>query len=454
MRRVGSLLGAAATLAGCVGPSPPPPPATRVTPPAGWRTPLTPTAPITAAWWRGFGDPVLTGLVETALVNNVDLAIAATRVEEARAAERLSRAELSPAINAVGTSERARSIGALGRTVTGLSAQPGVEISYEVDLFGRLRTLTAAARADLAATEAARDAAALSVSAAVASGYIALRAQDARLAVARDTVAARSEALRVARRRATTGYTSMLELRQAEAEFRAAAQLVPQVELAISRQENALSLLAGGVPGPIARGRGLAELGAPPIPAELPSELLRRRPDIAAAENSLAAADTNLAAARALFLPRINLSATAGVTASTLLPGPQLLWSLGGSILAPIFDAGRIRAGANAAAARRDAAAFDYRGTALTAFREVEDSLAGVRRSGEQAADVRLQRNALSQALRLASNRYRAGYASYLEQLDAQRGLLSAELTLIQARSDQLTALVTLYQAMGGGWGG
>lgn len=451
---VGGGLIVALLLAGCAGPRPGVPVGAAVVPPAGWRTAFATTTPVTAGWWQRFGDPVLTALVERALANNVDLAVAATRIAEARANVRLARAALSPSLSASGSVAEQRTLSSLGTGVDGLVAQPGVQAAYEVDLFGRLATLTRAARADLLASQAARDTTALAVAATTASGYVTLRALDARLETARDTLAARDEALRLAQRRALTGYTSMLELRQAEAEYQAAAQLVPQVALSISRQENALSVLTGGVPGPIARGRTLAELTLPAIPSELPSALLRRRPDIAAAEYRLASADLSLSAARALFLPRVNLSGTAGLALSSLLPDPVTLFSLGGSVLAPILDGGRIRAGAEGAAARRDAAAYAYRGAALTAFREVEDSLAGVRRAGEQAGDVALQRAALAEALRLAQNRYRAGYASYIEQLDAQRGLLSADLTLIQARTDRLTALVTLYQALGGGWGG
>ncbi|WP_338056530.1 efflux transporter outer membrane subunit [Sphingomonas montana] len=440
-------------IAGCAGPRPAAPPQAAVTAPAGWRTQFAATTAVRADWWRGFGDPVLTGLVETALVNNTDLAVAATRIAEARANQRLARAALSPSLNGSASVAEQRTLTALGTGIDGLVGQPGVQVAYEVDLFGRLATLSRAARADLLAAQASRDTTALSVAATTANGYITLRALDARLQTTRETLVARDEALRLAQRRALTGYTSLLELRQAEAEYQAAAQLVPQVELSISRQENALSVLTGGVPGPIARGRTLAQLMPPAIPSELPSELLRRRPDIAAAEYRLVSADLNLSAARALFLPRLNLAGSAGLALSSLIAAPVTLFSVGGSVLGPIFDGGRVRAGAEGAAARRDAAAFAYRGTALTAFREVDDSLAGVRRSGEQADAVGLQRQALAQALRLATNRYRAGYASYIEQLDAQRGLLTADLTLIQARTDRLTSVVTLYQALGGGWG-
>jgi NodT family efflux transporter outer membrane factor (OMF) lipoprotein len=258
--------------------------------------------------------------------------------------------------------------------------------------------------------------------------------------------------LRIARDRARVGYTSDLEFRQAEAEYEATAQLLPQLDFAIARQEDALSLLAGESPRAIARGTALAAMTPPPVPAGLPSDLLRRRPDIAQAEYSLAASDRSLAAARAQFLPSVRLTGSTGAAVSSLLASPVGLFSIGASVLAPIFEGGRLRAGAETAAARRDQAAFAYQRTVLTAFREVEDQLAAVLRLAQQRARLEAQRTALAEVLRHATNRYQAGYSTYLEQLDAQRNLLNADLAFAQVRADQLNALVALYQAMGGGW--
>ena len=184
----------------------------------------------------------------------------------------------------------------------------------------------------------------------------------------------------------------------------------------------------------------------------LPSELLRRRPDIAQAEQPIVAADRSLDAARAAFLPSIRLGAAGGYVDSTLIADPVGIFSIGGSILAPLFEGGRLRAQADVAAARRDQAAYFYRKVALNAFREVEDALAALQRTSEQELVLRQQRDALARALVQATNRYRAGYSSYLEQLDAQRGLLSADLSLVQANNDRLSAAVNLFQALGGGW--
>jgi outer membrane protein TolC len=184
----------------------------------------------------------------------------------------------------------------------------------------------------------------------------------------------------------------------------------------------------------------------------MPSALLRRRPDITVAEQQLVAADRSLDSARAAFMPDVQLNASTGLVASSLLHDPFGVFSLGGSILAPIFDAGRLHAQQQGAAARRDAAAFAYRKAALNAFREVEDGLAAIARNGEQMQALERQRSALAALLVLAQNRYRAGYSPYLEQVDAERGLLNAELSFLQARSDRLTAAVLLFQALGGGW--
>ncbi len=451
MRRPVVLL-VAALLTGCAGVGPPPPPQAAVTPPPAWRTAVSPAAPVDRDWWTGFDDPILSSLVQRALARNLDVAIAVARVREARAQEQAARAQTFPTLDLGVGAARARSLDAFGRATETASAQPVFQAAYELDLFGRVSTQVDAARRGAQASQAAADAARLSVAAATASGYITLRALDARLAVARDTLASRAEALRIARDRARVGYTSQLELRQAESEFEATAQLIPQVELQIARQEDALSLLAGDPPRAIARGKTLAALRTPPIPEGLPADLLRRRPDIAQAEFTLAASDASLAAARAQFLPQVRLTASAGTVLSSALADPVRVWSLGGSVLAPILNGGRLRAQAGAAAARRDQAALAYARTVLTAFREVEDNLAAAARLADQRTHLAAQRTAAADALRHARNRFQAGYSPYLEVVDAQRALLSVDLGLVQADADQLNARVGLYQASGGGW--
>lgn len=418
--------------------------------PAQWRTPLNVTAPVDAAWWRGFGDAQLSALVEKAVVNNPDVQLAAARVEEARATERGSRGLLLPTLGAGVEGGARREVSPFGQGQTSLAAQPAFQASYELDLFGKNAARVDAAEANVASRAAEEDAARLSVAAATATGYITLLALDARLVVLEETVTARQQALKFARDRAEVGYTSQLELRQAEAEYQAAVQLVPQIKAQIARQENALSTLTGELPGAIVRGGRLSDLRMPAAPATLPSELLRRRPDVAAAEYRIAAADAQMRAARAQFMPSINLGASAGLAISDLLADPISVWSLGGSVLAPIFQGGRLTAQLDAATAQRDQAAWAYRSAVLTAFREVEDRLAVFANLTEQETALRAQKAAVADALRHARNRYRAGYTAYIEQVDAQRALLGVELSLIQTEADELSTLVGLYQAVGG----
>jgi len=454
MKRARLTLAAAmmAGLTACAGPNVATTSVAPVDPPVTWRTDANPAAPLQRDWWQSFGDATLTALVDKALSNNSDIGVAAARVREARANFALARAQTLPTIDAAISGGRSRSVNPFGQPAEQNFAQPQIQVAYEVDLFGRLADQKSAARDSWFASEAARDAVQLSIAAAVASNYVTLRGLDARLEVARETVRARSESLRIAKSRVGRGYSPKLELQQAQAEYDATAQILPQIELAIARTEDGLSVLVGDTPRAIDRGTSLDRLTVPAVPEGLPSELLRRRPDVAQAEYQLAASDKSLAAARKRFLPQVRLTSAAGAAFSTLIGDPISIWSVGGSILAPIFQGGRLTAQAEVAGAQRDQAAFAYRRTALTAFREVEDALAAVTLIDAQIALARSQRDALAEGLRLATNRYREGYSPYLEQLDAQRGLLGAELSLIQLRADALSARVQLFQAMGGGW--
>ncbi|MFD1104428.1 efflux transporter outer membrane subunit [Sphingobium olei] len=441
-------------LSACVGARPPLPPAAMMTPPAQWREDRDmPEAGIDAQWWRAFGDEELAQLVDEALARNEDIEIAAARIEEARAQFAAARGARLPAVQGVGAGGRTRSVNPFGIDVDQWAAQTEVQASFDLDLFGRLKNSAAAARAQLLATEYGRDTIQLAIMTAVTGGYVQLRTFDERLAVLRRTLEARGSTLRLIRRRAEAGYGSQLDLAQAEAEYEATAQAVPPVELAITKLENGLSILLGRIPGPVTRGATLNALTIPDVPVQLPASVLRHRPDLASAEQQIVAADHSLDAARAAFMPNISLSASGGFVASSLLPdNPLSIFSLGGSILAPIFNGGRLRAQAESAAARRDQAAFAYRRAALTAFREVEDSMASVARLGEQEQVLRRQQAALARVHGLASRRYQEGYSPYLEQLDAERSLLSAELSLIQSRGDRLLAAITLFQTLGGGW--
>jgi NodT family efflux transporter outer membrane factor (OMF) lipoprotein len=423
-----------------------------VTAPPQWRGELVAPQPIELQWWRAFGDPTLDALVERALSNNTSIEVAVARVEEARAFARYARAQEAP-LSAIGVSGGKSQIDFLGRPLVGWTAVPQVAISYDLDLFHRLSQATASARAALLAAAATRDAVALAIASTTASSYITLLSLDAGLATTRATLASRAGALAYAKRRSESGYTSRLELYQAQSEYEAAAQLIPAAELAISQQENALSILVGDAPHTIDRSGTLEALGKPAIPDGLPASLLRRRPDIVAAEETLVSSDHSLDSARAAMLPDLSLTGTGGASFSNLnVTNPVQLFSLGASVLSPLLDFGRLKAQSDAAAARRDQAAFTYRATALTAFREVEDGLASVQRLQEKQVSVQAQIAALRESLRIATNRYRGGYSPYLDQIDAERSLLSAQLTSIQLTGDVLNSYVTLYRAMGGGW--
>lgn len=446
------LLAGSLTLANCAGPVVRTAPVPAIQPQPAWRTSVTTSAAANDAWWQSLGDPVLTSVVNRALLRNTDLAIAAGRVRELRAAVDLARAQMRSSLDAGLGGARSRTVSAFGLPIEQTSAQPLVQAAYEIDLFGRLSDQKEAARSSYLAGVAGRDALRLTVSGAAATGYITLRGLDARLAIARVTLEARSEAVRVARSRVGSGYSPRLEFDQALAERDVTAQIVPSLQLAIARTENALSVLMGDTPGRIPRGLEIGRLRPTQVPVSVPSELLRRRPDIAQAELLLASSDSSLLAARKRFLPQVRLSAAVGATASTLLSDPISIWSVGGSILAPLFSGGRLRAQAEAAGGQRDQAAFAYRRAALNAFREVEDALAAVSSIDEQVVAARSQHEALRDGFARAQARYRGGYSPYLEQLDAQRGLLSAELNLAQLQADALTSRVQLYQAAGGDW--
>jgi NodT family efflux transporter outer membrane factor (OMF) lipoprotein len=423
-----------------------------VSPPMAWRTDAGPTASFDRAWWQAFGDPQLTALVERALAYNSDIGVAAGRVREARGNLRVARASLFPTLDAGISGGRMRDVSPFGTPEVQTFGEPEAQAAYEVDLFGRLADQRAAARDAYFASEAGQETVRLAVASTTASGYVVLLGLDRRLDIARKTLDARADSLRIARSRVGNGYSPKLELQQAQAEFDATAEIIPQLELAIARTENSLALLTGDTPRTISRGQTLNTLTQPSIAAGLPSELLRRRPDIAQAEYQLAASDRSLAAARKRFLPQLRLSASGGAAISSLLVDPITLWSIGGSILAPIFEGGRIAGQAEAAAGQRDQAAFAYRRAVLTGFREVEDALAGAKRLDEQLVLAIHQRDALAEGLRLATNRYREGYSPYLDQLDAQRQFLSAELNVAQIRADAFNARIQLFQAMGGGW--
>jgi NodT family efflux transporter outer membrane factor (OMF) lipoprotein len=459
--RLASLLVAGLVLAACVPAHRAPPPQAALSVPDAWLSAPTASAsaqPVDAHWWTAFGDPALTALVQQSLTHNTQLLAAAAQVEAARAQLALAEAARWPTLSAGAGVQAEHTLASSGITTT-RAAQPQLQIQWEVDLWGRLGAQSRAARAQYQATRADHDALALSIAAQTAQAYVGLLSMEAQLAQTKATARSRAEALRLARDKTQLGYASQLQLAQAESEYEAVQQAVPQLETAIGRQYNALRLLAGEMPAPrdsVATEAGethFATLALPPVPTALPSQLLQRRPDIARAERTLAAADATLAARRADFLPQLSLSGSlGGLYVNALDYNPIKVWSLGGSVLAPLFDHGRLDARHDQAAAQRDQAAFAYRGAVLSAFSEVENALLGAQRLARQLEHARGRRDALQRSVRHATDRYEAGYAPYLEQLDAQRNLYQADIEVIRLRETQLTNLLGLYKALGGGW--
>jgi multidrug efflux system outer membrane protein len=439
-------------LCACSGPRPRAPSAAAVVPPTAWRGDLEREGNFGGEWWRAFGDPALNNVVQRALDHNTDVAIAAFRVEEARSQYRIAEARRKPNLELAAEGSHDRTVDPFLQGITQTDGAAELAVSYDFDLFGRLSSSSAAARALLLASEAARDTVRLAIASTAARGYVTLLELDAQLTIVRDTLKARAGSLQIIRRRQGAGYSSTLELRQAEAEYYATEQLIPATELSIRRQEDGLTLLLGENPAGIERSVNLQALLLPSVPVGLPASILRQRPDLMQAEQQLVATDRSLDVARAEFLPRIQLTASGGYADSTIFANPINLYSFGASVLAPIFEGGRLRAQADAAAARRDQAAFQYRKSALNAFREVEDALATVRRDEEQERSIANQSESLKRTLTLATNRFLSGYSPYLEQLDAERQLLSAQLALAQSRADRLSAIIDLYHSLGGGW--
>ncbi|KKW67457.1 membrane protein [Lampropedia cohaerens] len=414
-----------------------------------------PSAAIETGWWRQLGDTELDALVAQALAHNSDLGAAMARVEQARANFASAEAAAWPSLNASAGVQAGRNAGAAGMALT-RSTQAGLQASWEPDLWQRITQQSQAAAQRLQASQADRDAVALAVTASTVRGYIDLRALQAQREIAVRTVQSRRQSLALAQEQRRVGYISQWQLTQAEAELEGVQQQVAQLDGAIQQQLSALGVLLGQ-PGlqlpPAGGGEGLQALQLLPVPDSLPSQLLERRADIASARHLLLAADHSLEAQRAAFLPQVQLSASAGsLLVNSLDYNPATLWSLGGSLLAPLFDAGRRQAQFDAATAQRDQAAWAYRHAVLSAFADVETALTGSVQLARQMDHALRRRDVLQRSLAHAHERYLAGYASYLEELDAQRNLFQAELAVVQLYQAQLSNRVALYQALGGGW--
>ena len=430
--------------------------------PQGWRVEEKDAAALAdTKWWTQFNDPVLEGLIDTALKENYDLRLAAARVEEYIGRYWVGRSPLFPQIYASGSGGRQR-VSERGATPLPDTTknpsdfyQAGLSGSWELDIWGRLRRLNEAAKADLISTEEGRRSVILTLVTSVANSYINLRDLDKQLEVTESTTRSRAESYRLFGLRFEGGIISELELSQVKSEYELALSRIPLIQKQITFQENALSILLGKNPGPIARGKTIDELTLPAVPAGLPSDLLERRPDIRQAEQDLIAANARIGAAKALFFPTISLTGLFGWSStelSSLFAGPSQTWSYAGNLIGPVFTGGAIAGTYMAAEAQQQQALIRYQQVIQTAFREVDDALADQKRTREQLAAQKRQVETLRDYARIARLRYDEGYTSYIEVLDADRSLFNAELDYTATQGVLFQALVNLYKSMGGGW--
>lgn len=402
------------------------------------------------AWWTRFGDPVLDTLIARAVRENLDLKIATARIDQFIGQMEIAGAEALPRVDgalSVGTQQS-------GGTRTE-SAQAGLNVQWEIDLWGRVRRSNEAARARLLASEAGRRAVLMTIVTNVATGYVTLRGLDRQLDIARQTERAYAEGLDLMRLRYNHGAISQLELRQAESLLESARQAIPRFEALIAQQENLLAVLIGQLPGAIPRGKEIDALTPPPIPAGLPSSLLERRPDILQAEQTLVAANAEIGVARAAYFPTIRLTGFLGGVSGDLgrlLTSGTGQSSLAGDVAAPLLNRGAIDGQVKQSEAMQQQALFQYRQTVLNAFREVEDALVKTARGREETNARENQARALNDAARLARMRFDGGTVDYLQVLDAERALFSTQLGLVEKEVDVIRSLVEVYKAVGGGW--
>jgi len=401
-------------------------------------------------WFEVFKDEELQNLVRTAMVQNYDLRAALARINAARANLGLARSAQFPQVEA---SADLTSTHASGRTSNIGSVLLNL-LSFELDIWGRVRQQRNAARAELRASAEDRKAAMTTVVSDVATGYFSLIELDSELEIDKRTLAARQESLRIIKSRQQGGLATMLDLRQAEELVYQASQTIPDTERAIEQTENLISLLLGKNPGSISRGRPLSQQeGLPSVPSGLPSSLLDRRPDIRSAEANLEAQGALVRAAKAAYFPRISLTGNLGFQSNQLSNlFTSGVWSFIPQITAPIFTAGRLKSNVKFAKAQQELALVQYQQTIQTAFREVSDALVQYRKVKEIRAQQELLVTTLQDRSRLAHLRYEGGVDSLLNALDADRELFSAELSLAQTRRNELLSLVQLYKALGGGW--
>jgi multidrug efflux system outer membrane protein len=430
--------------------------------PEAWRIDYPKAADVAdTQWWQQFGDPVLNELVDTALRENRDLRIAAARVDQFIGALGATRSELFPQIGYGADASRARA-----SRVGQPPVPPGVDpyftlyqaslgASWQLDLFGRVRRLTEAAQAQVYASEQAQRGVVLSLVTSVATSYILLRTLDRQLEIAQATASNFGETARIFDLRFKAGIVAKTEVMQITSQQQQALAAIPAFEQAIAAQENLISILLGRNPGPIPRGKTIDQLVAPLIPADLPSALLQRRPDVMQAEQNLVAANANIGATRALYYPDLSLTGALGSASTSMgdfLSGPANTWLGAATLTGPIFTFGGIKGQVRTAEAREQEALFFYQQTILNAFRETNDALIGSQKKIEQVALQGKRVDALREFARLSKLRFDKGVSGYLDVLVAENELFAADLASVGLLADRYTQVINVYQAMGGGW--
>jgi multidrug efflux system outer membrane protein len=448
-------------LAGCaVGPNYKRP---AVSVPTDYRAAMpTPTAPASSLgnenWWQVYQDPVLLQLIHTALHQDYDVRIAATRVLEAQAQLGITRADQFPSasVGAGVFSQQNPKVSNLFPAYEVNAGQLNLSVIWNLDFWGKYRRQTEAARAQMLASEWGQRATISSLVANVATAYFQLRALDSQLEIAKRTLASRRQSLELTRVLLTHGGASDLDVSQSEQLVYTASESIPDLERQIEQEENVLSILLGQNPGPIPRGLPLTEQPAPEaVPAGLPSELLQRRPDIRQAEDNVMAANAQIGVAKAAFFPSISLTGTGGLESNQLsrfLSAPSQTWYAAFSVSQPIFEGGRLRSGLRLARAQWQESVLSYQQTVQDALEQVSNSLVAYQKDREFRGQQELLTLAARRSDDLSLVLYKQGGASYLQVLTAETNYFAAELNLVQAQLNERLALTQLYQALGGGW--
>lgn len=412
-----------------------------------------------APWWQVFDDPALQGLIRQAIVENLDLRAAVARVEEARARAGIAKSFLYPQVDFLatyGVRQASNTSQSSDDSSIHQSGTYGFQLSWELDLFGRLRREKEAATAIAFASEQGRRGVLVTVVADVATNYFLLRELDLQLGIARETLRLNDETVAYFQNRLDGGVSNRLELDRIQALRAQTAAAIPTIEQQIAETENAISLLLGRPPGAITRAAfTISGQLPPPVPPGMPATLLARRPDVVGAEQLLVAANADIGAAKALFFPTISLTGFVGGVSGDLtqfLGGEGAVWSIAPGLLQPVFQAGRLRRNLEAMQARFDAALAEYRKAALNGYREVANALIAIQKLAETSVQRQAGVTALQDASDLARARYDSGLASYLEILTADQELFQQQILLAQARGAELRARAELYRTLGGGW--